>query len=165
MFLFAVFSLIAIVAAVGVIVSRRPIYSALFLLTNFASLAALYIMLQAQFLAAVQVIVYAGAIVTLILFVIMLLNLEEELRSGLTLLYSKVLGGILAVCFLFGIIYSVAATPLTGKMGEIAPGNVSNHVKTVGGTLFTRYLFPFEIVSVLLVVSIVGAVVLSKKKK
>ena len=74
MFLFIVFALIAIVAAVGVIVSRRPIYSALFLLLNFASLAALYILLQAQFLAAVQVIVYGGAIVVLFLFVVMLLG-------------------------------------------------------------------------------------------
>ena len=74
MFLFIVFSLIAIVAAVGVVMSRRPIYSALFLLTNFAALAALYVMLQAQFLAAVQVIVYAGAIVVLFLFVVMLLG-------------------------------------------------------------------------------------------
>ena len=74
MFLFIVFALIAIVAALGVILSRKPVYSALFLLMNFATLAALYIMLQAQFLAAVQVIVYAGAIVVLILFVVMLIG-------------------------------------------------------------------------------------------
>ena len=70
MFLFIIFALIAIVAALGVILSRKPVYSALFLLLNFASLAALYIMLQAQFLAAVQIIVYAGAIVVMFLFVV-----------------------------------------------------------------------------------------------
>ena len=74
MFLFIVFALIAIVAALGVILSRKPVYSALFLLLNFATLAALYIMLQAQFLAAVQIIVYAGAIVVLFLFVVMLIG-------------------------------------------------------------------------------------------
>ena len=81
MFLFIVFALIAIVAALGVILSHKPVYSALFLLMNFGTLAALYIMLQAQFLAAVQVIVYAGAIVVLILFVIMLIG-GGELGSG-----------------------------------------------------------------------------------
>ena len=81
MFLFIVFALIAIVAALGVILSHKPVYSALFLLMNFGTLAALYIMLQAQFLAAVQVIVYAGAIVVLILFVVMLIG-GGELGSG-----------------------------------------------------------------------------------
>ena len=81
MFLFIVFALIAIVAALGVILSHKPVYSALFLLMNFGTLAALYIMLQAQFLAAVQVIVYAGAIVVLILFVVMLIG-GGELRNG-----------------------------------------------------------------------------------
>ena len=81
MFLFIVFALIAIVAALGVILSRKPVYSALFLLLNFGTLAAMYIMLQAQFLAMVQVIVYAGAIVVLFLFVIMLIG-GGELASG-----------------------------------------------------------------------------------
>ena len=81
MFLFLIFGAIAIVAAVGVILSRKPVYSALFLLMNFATLAALYILLQAQFLAAVQVVVYAGAIVVLILFVVMLIG-GGELGRG-----------------------------------------------------------------------------------
>ena len=101
----------------------------------------------------------------LIVFVIMLLDLEEELRSGLKLFYSKVIGGLLAVLFLFGLIYSVAARSLEGKTGPYTPEKVSANVKAVGEVLFTQYLFPFEIVSILLVAAVIGAVVLSKKRK
>jgi NADH-quinone oxidoreductase subunit J len=94
----------------------------------------------------------------------MLLDLEEELRSGLKLLYSKAIGSVLAVLFLFGIIYSVAASSLTGKTGIYTPEKVSANVKAVGEVLFTQYLFPFEIASILIVAAIVGAVVLSKKR-
>jgi NADH-quinone oxidoreductase subunit J len=101
----------------------------------------------------------------LIVFVIMLLDLEEELRSTLKLFYSKVIGGILAVLFLFGIIYSVAAKSPTGMVGSYTPEKMNANVEDVGKILFTQYLFPFEIVSVLLVAAIVGAVILSKKRK
>jgi NADH-quinone oxidoreductase subunit J len=156
---------VSILASLLVITRKNPIHSAVFLVLTFVCVECFTCLLYSQFIAIVQVIVYAGAIVTLILFVIMLLDLEEELRSGLKLLYSKVLGSVLAVLFLFGIIYAVAAKPLTGKIGPYAPGKLSDNVKTVGEVLFTRYLFPFEIVSVLLIAAIVGAVVLSKKKK
>jgi NADH-quinone oxidoreductase subunit J len=156
---------VSIIASLLVITRKNPIHSAVFLVLTFLCVAVLYLLLYSQFIAIIQVIVYAGAIVTLILFVIMLLDLEEELRSGLKLLYSKVLGGALAVLFLFGIIYSVAAKPLTGKVGPYPPGKLSDNVRAVGEVLFTQYLFPFEIVSVLLVAAIVGAVVLSKKRK
>lgn len=156
---------VSIIASLLVITRKNPIHSAVFLVLTFLCVAVLYLLLYSQFIAIIQVIVYAGAIVTLILFVIMLLDLEEELRSGLRLLYSKVLGGALAVLFLFGIIYSVAAKPLTGKVGPYPPGKLTDNVRTVGEALFTQYLFPFEIVSVLLVAAIVGAVVLSKKRK
>jgi len=110
------------------------------------------------------VVVYAGAIVMLIVFVIMLLDLEEELRSGLKLFYSKVIGGALAVLFLFGLIYSVAAKYPAGQKGTYTPEKMSANVKAVGELLFTEYLFPFEIISVLLVTAIIGAVILSKKR-
>ena len=156
---------VSILASLLVITRKNPIHSAVFLVLTFLCVAVLYLLLYSQFIAIIQIIVYAGAIVTLILFVIMLLDIEEELRSGLKLFYSKVLGGVLAVLFLFGIIYSVAAAPLTGKMGSYPPGKLTQNVKTMGEVLFTRYLFPFEVVSVLLVAAIVGAVVLSKKRK
>jgi NADH-quinone oxidoreductase subunit J len=154
----------SIIASLLVITRKNPIHSALFLVLTFLCVAVLYLLLYSQFIAIVQVVVYAGAIVMLIVFVIMLLDLEEELRSGLKLLYSKVIGSVLAVLFLFGIIYSVAARSLTGKAGTYTPEKVSANVKAVGEVLFTQYLLPFEIVSVLLVAAIIGAVILSKKR-
>jgi len=155
---------VTVVASLLVITRKNPIHSALFLVLNFLCVAVLYLLLYSQFIAIVQVTVYAGAIMMLIVFVIMLLDLGEELRSGMKILYSKVIGGFLAVLFLFGIIYSVSARSLTGKMGAYPPEKLTQNVKTVGEILFTDYLFPFEIASILLVVAIVGAVVLSKKK-
>ena len=155
---------VSIIASLLVITRKNPIHSALFLVLTFLCVAVLYLLLYSQFIAVIQVVVYAGAIAMLIVFVIMLLDLEQELRSGLKLFYSKVIGGMLMVLFLFGIIYSVVAKSPTGKMGSYTPDQTSANVKAVGEMLFTQYLFPFEIVSVLLVAAIVGAVILSKKR-
>ncbi len=155
---------VSIVASLMVITRKNPIHSALFMIVTLLCVAVLYLLLYSQFIAIIQVVVYAGAVVMLIIFVIMLLDLEEELRSGLKLLYSKVIGSILAVLFLFGLIYALVAQPLTGKVGPYAPTTLSDNVKVVGQVLFTQYLFPFEIASVLLVAAIVGAVVLCKRR-
>jgi NADH-quinone oxidoreductase subunit J len=154
----------AILASLLVVTRKNPIHSALFLVLTFLSVAVLYLLLYSQFIAIIQVVVYAGAIVMLIVFVIMLLDLNQELRSGLRLFYSKVIGGVLMVLFLFGIVYAVVAKPPTGMMGSYTPDKASANVKVVGEMLLTRYLFPFEIVSVLLVAAVVGAVILSKKR-
>ena len=155
---------VTILTSLLVITRKNPIHSALFLVMTFLGVAVLYLLLQSPFIAIVQVIVYAGAIVMLIVFVLMLLDLEEELRSGLKLLYSKVIGGVLAVFFLLAIVYAVSATGPTGKMGSATPAQMSANVKSVGEMLLTRYLLPFEITTILLVAAIIGAVVLSKKK-
>jgi len=155
---------VTIITSLLVITRKNPIHSALFLVMTFLGVAVLYLLLQSPFIAIVQVIVYAGAIVMLIVFVLMLLDLEEELRSGLKLLYSKVIGGVLAVFFLLAIVYAVSATGPTGKMGSATPVQMSANVKSVGEMLLTRYLLPFEITTILLVAAIIGAVVLSKKK-
>ena len=155
---------VTILTSLLVITRKNPIHSALFLVMTFLGVAVLYLLLQSPFIAIVQVIVYAGAIVMLIVFVLMLLDLEEELRSGLKLLYSKVIGGVLAVFFLLAIVYAVSATGPTGKMGSATPAKMSANVKSVGEMLLTRYLLPFEIATILLVAAIIGAVVLSKKK-
>jgi NADH-quinone oxidoreductase subunit J len=155
---------ISVLASFMVITRKNPIHSALFLVLTFLCVAVLYLLLYSQFIAIIQVVVYAGAIVMLIVFVIMLLDLENELRSRLKIVYSKVIGGFLAVLFLFGILYSVVAKSPTGKIGSYPPDKVSANVKAVGEVLFTQYLFPFEIISVLLVAAIIGAVILSKKR-
>jgi len=155
---------VTIITSLLVITRKNPIHSALFLVMTFLGGPRIYKMLKSPFIAIVQVIVYAGAIVMLIVFVLMLLDLEEELRSGLKLLYSKVIGGVLAVFFLLAIVYAVSATGPTGKMGSATPAQMSANVKSVGEMLLTRYLLPFEITTILLVAAIIGAVVLSKKK-
>lgn len=155
---------ISVLASFLVVTRKNPIHSALFLVVTLVSVAVLYLLLYSQFIAIIQVVVYAGAIAMLIVFVIMLLDLENELRSRLKIVYSKVIGGFLAALFLLGILYSVVAKSPTGKVGSYAPDKVSANVKAVGEVLFTQYLFPFEIVSVLLVAAIIGAIILSKKR-
>ncbi len=155
---------ISLVASLLLVTRKNPIHSALFLVLNFLCVAVIYLLLYSQFIAIIQVVVYAGAIAMLIVFVIMLLDLESEVRSRLKIVYSKVIGGFLAVLFLFGILYSVVAKSPTGKMGSYVPEKVNANVKAVGEALFTQYLLPFEIISILIVVAIIGAVILSKKR-
>src|SRR3972149_6328888 len=146
----------SIIASLLVVTRKNPIHSALFLVLTFLCVSVLYLLLYQQFMFIIQIFVYAGAIVMLIVFVLMLLQLEEGLLSGVKLFYSKVIGGMLAVLFLFGIIYSVVAKSPTGKVGSYTPDKVSGNVKAVGEMLLTQYLFPFEIVSVLLAAAIIG---------
>jgi NADH-quinone oxidoreductase subunit J len=168
MFLFIVFALIAIVAAVGVIISRRPIYSALFLLLNFASLAALYVMLQAQFLAAVQVIVYGGAIVVLFLFVVMLLgggelnDIRETNRPFFQRFgWQRFVAVGLGVLMVAGLGYGLVTGQLSAVQGDPAAFGQGS-VQAIGSVLYTDYLLPFELASVLLLVGMIGAVVLAR---
>ncbi len=169
MFLFIIFGAIAIAGAFGVILSRRPVYSALFLLLNFASLAGLYILLQAQFLAMVQVIVYAGAIVVLFLFVIMLIGSTDikdlprrqafwNLRTD----WPRVAGIALALLLVAGLAYGLVSGQLLAASGD-ATAFGQGSVQAVGAALYTTYLFPFELTSVLLLVGMIGAVVLARK--
>src|SRR4030066_1876078 len=122
---------ISLIASFLLVTRKNPLHSALYLVLNLLCVAVIYLLLYSQFIAIIQVLVYAGAIVMLIVFVIMLLDLEQELRSGLKLLYSKVIGGVLAVLFLFGILYAVIATPLTGKTGLYTPDNLTNNVRVI----------------------------------
>lgn len=154
----------SMISSVLMITRKNPIHSALFLVLNLICVAVLYILLYSQFIAIIQVIVYAGAIVMLIIFVIMLLDLEEELRSRLKIYYSKAIGVVLAFLFLIGLVYCVVSKSISGEIGSYSPDKLSANVKIFGELLFTKYLFPFEIVSILLVVAIIGAVILSKRR-
>jgi NADH-quinone oxidoreductase subunit J len=166
--LFIIFSLIAVVAAIGVVISRKPVYSALFLLLNFATLAAMYIMLQAQFLAAVQVIVYAGAIVVLFLFVVMLIGGGEltDIRNPNVPLANRLtpprITGIVLSVLLFGALaYGLITGALNPYQGD-AVAYAQGSVQSIGSVLYTDYLLPFELMSVLLLVGMIGAVVLAR---
>ena len=140
--------------------SRNPVTSAMFLVLTIISMAGLFVLLHAFFLAAVQVLVYAGAVMVLFLFVIMLLDLGEEERRRL----NKVALGVggLAVLALVGILARalITAAPLASAAGQRAEGAT----KPLGRLLFTDYLLPFEVLSVLLLVAMVGVILLSKKE-
>ncbi len=159
--LFILFAGLAIGCAISMVAQRNPLYGAISLIGVFVSLACLYVTLAAPFIAAVQVIVYAGAIMVLVVFVIMLLNVEQEERGPLRL-RSLVPIAVMLAAVLFAeavfIIYFVQASPATPTR------NISDVglTKSIGGGLFTTYLLPFEITSILLLMAIVGAITLAR---
>jgi NADH-quinone oxidoreductase subunit J len=160
--LFILFAGMAIGCAISVVAQRNPLYSAISLIGVFISLACLYVTLAAPFIAAVQVIVYAGAIMVLVVFVIMLLNVEEEERQPLRLRSLVPIGiGLAAVLFAETafIIFFVQTSPATPVGGVSDVGLTSS----IGGGLFTTYLLPFEITSILLLMAIVGAMTLARR--
>lgn len=139
--------------------SRSPVTSAMFLVLSMMSLAGLFVLLNAFFLAAVQVIVYAGAVIVLFLFVIMLLNLDEESRRRIKLLSLGV--SLLAVGALASLI--VEGVRRSGLVAGDSIPTLEGSTSTLGEVLFTQYLLPFEVVSVLLLVAMIGVILLSKK--
>ncbi len=160
-FLFAIFALIAVGCGVSVVLQRHPISSALSLIGVMGSLAVLYLLLGAEFIAAVQVIVYAGAIMVLFVFVIMLLNAGAEERTrrsrlarslGVPLLFS--FSGLLA----WLVHRQFAASP------DVEVGGFVGSTEALGHALFRQYVLPFEVTSVLILVAILGAVVLGRQE-
>lgn len=155
----------AVTTAVLMVLQRSPLVSAIYLIANFFALAALYLMLRAQLLAVLQIVVYTGAIMVLVVFVIMLLNLGDEARVHPRISVRTWITVVLAAGFLSEIVYvfSLAGTPAEGT--TISGGaDALGTVESMGGALFGKFLFPFEVTSLLLLVAILGAVVLAKKK-
>jgi NADH-quinone oxidoreductase subunit J len=152
---------LTILFAAVMVVHRHPVKSVLALVVSFFGLAVCYVMLSAPFIAAIQVIVYAGAILVLFLFVLMLLNVGEETREREPWPFQRVLSGVGLVVFagiLLGLLRahgSAIATPRAALTGEIAP---------LARLLFSRYLLPFEALSVLLLAALVGAFVLAQRE-
>jgi NADH-quinone oxidoreductase subunit J len=172
--LFILFAGMAIGCAISMVAQRNPLYGAISLIGVFISLACLYVTLAAPFIAAVQVIVYAGAIMVLVVFVIMLLNVEEEERQPMRLRsLVPIAVGLAAVLFAEAafIIFFVNAspgTPLRGIDLNSATGAVCcfsdvGLTASIGAGLFTSYLLPFEITSILLLMAIVGAITLARR--
>jgi NADH-quinone oxidoreductase subunit J len=158
---------VTIAGAVGVVAAPNPIYSVLSLIASFLGLAGLYLSLNAEFIAAVQVIIYAGAIMVLFLFVIMLLNLGREERVPLRMPVQKLFGTIAGVAIFATLLKVIQSGPvLTGAKGIYPVERVSQlgNAEVVGKLLFTEYLLPFQAMGVLLFVGIVGAVVLARRR-
>ncbi len=157
--LFLVFALLAVGGAVSLIAQRHPIHSALSLIVVMVALAALYLLLGAEFVAAVQVIVYAGAIMVLFVFVIMLLNAGAEERTSLSRM-ARYAGVPLAVLFTLGLAWRVAQA----TAGDVARPVDPNTTRNLSMMLFREFVLPFELTSVLILIAILGAVVLAKRE-
>lgn len=157
--LFFVFAALALGCGIMLLLSRNPVNSAMFLVLTIASLAGLFVLLHAFFLAAIQILVYAGAVMVLFLFVIMLLDLKAEERRRIRVF--GLAAGAISVGAILAIFFSaLRAAPIAASSSE--PSAVGSTIE-LGRLLFTQYLLPFEIVSVLLLVAMVGVVLLSKK--
>ena len=165
------FATVAVVSALLMVLMKNPVVSAVYLVVTFFSVAAFFVMLNAQLLAALQVVVYAGAIMVLFLFVIMLLNLNRTSFTSYKLFFTK----LIALAIL-GVTLLVAATTMWSQPEELGTAATLTdgsymlspeekaHVETIGEVLFTRYIYPFEIMAIMLLAGIIGAVLLTKKR-
>jgi NADH-quinone oxidoreductase subunit J len=163
---FLILSLIAIATALGLLLSRNAIYSALFLVLNFTTVAVFYLVLGAPFVAMVQITVYAGAIMVLFLFVIMLLG-AESLPSAEVLPWQRPLAILLAVLLAgeAAFLLITRAQPAGNVTPPEAAVNTVSNLRQLGQALFSQYLLPFEVTSVLLLVAMVGVIVLTQREK
>jgi len=163
---FLLLALFAIVGGLVTVTHRHPIYCALGLILCFLSISGFYVMLGAPFLAAVQIIIYAGSIMTLFIFVIMLMDLTKEDLKLPPSKFSTVVASFLGFVLLLEMIFIVSGGFLTGNTGSWTPEKIEaiGHTRVLGQVLLTEYLYPFEIISFVLVVALVGAIILGKKK-
>ena len=166
---FYIFAAITIVASLGVVGQRNPMYSVMLLITSFGALAGLYILLDAPFTAVTQIIIYAGAIMVLFLFVVMLLNVprEEPAPAGLAATLGPTgmkVAVVLSVVLGIEIVWALSRVGLGWFAQDAAAASVSS-VARIGATLFTRHAFAFEATSILILVAMVGAVVIARKER
>jgi NADH-quinone oxidoreductase subunit J len=164
--LFYAFAVLAVAASAMVVGLRSPVHSVMLLILSFAALAGLYILLDAPFVAVIQIIIYAGAILVLFLFVVMLLNLPRELAEvpRRHVLGPRRFGVALAAVFAAELVWAVwHAATAREAVGAAASAQAVESVRTIGQVLYTDYAFPFEVTSLLIIVAMVGAVVLAKR--
>ncbi len=160
--LFLGFGALAVLSALMVVLHKNPVTSALFLVLAFCSLAGTYLLLHAEFLGLVQILVYAGAIMVLFLFVIMYLNLKHDVETGVQIAVRRGIGWLLGALLLLtaGLLAQRGWAP--GPVAADLPVQASGNAQAIGQVLYSRYLFPFEITSILLLVAMVGAIVIGK---
>jgi NADH-quinone oxidoreductase subunit J len=166
MTLFYALAAITVVASLLVITQHNPIYSVLLLIASFGALSGLYVLLDAPFVAVIQIIVYAGAIMVLFLFVVMLLNApkedaEEARLHGIAAPGVRNMGVVLAVALVAELWWALSKNG--GESGPFPGGSVTS-VAAIGRVLFQEYAFPFEVTSILILVAMVGAVVLARRE-
>jgi NADH-quinone oxidoreductase subunit J len=159
--LFAGFAAVLLASALMVVLHRNPVTSALFLVVAFCSLAGIYIVMRAEFIGMVQVIVYAGAIMVLFVFVIMYLNLGRDPERGATILLRRMIGWFVGAMIVLQGVLLFAGRWALGPVQEPPDPRLGN-TQALGQALYSRFLYPFEITSLVLLVAMVGAIVISK---
>jgi len=159
--LFALLTVTALFGALMVIVSRNPVYSVLWLILTFFAISGHYILLNAQFLAVVNIIVYAGAIMVLFLFVIMLMNLSKETQPARNR-WIKLAGVVSGGCLMLVLVAALRDVDIKDNLAMVGEGDIGL-IKNLGKELFTTYVVPFEISSILFLSAMVGAVVIGRK--
>lgn len=163
--LFFVFASIAAITSVLVITRSNPVIAALFLIVNFASLSGLFLLLNAQFIAVVEVIVYAGAIMVLFLFVIMLIKPEHELKFLAKNKKVKIASMALAAIILIQLVYIIVfSQPSQSMNADLNASIQAGTIESIGTMIFTKYIIPFEAAGFLLLAATIGALILAKKK-
>jgi NADH-quinone oxidoreductase subunit J len=160
---FAFFAIFTVVTAVGVVAAKNPVYAAMNLVGAFFFLAGIYVILTAHLIAFMQVLVYAGAVMVLFLFVIMLLSIGDE-HLGREPRRAMQLVGVMGAVALFAVIASAVGRIANVQMPALQNAQTFGTVRAVGQKLFTEFLLPFEVTSLLLLVAIVGAVVVAKER-
>jgi NADH-quinone oxidoreductase subunit J len=164
--LFVFLAILSTFSALNVLWQRSPLYGAFSLVGLFACLAAIYISLQAQFIGAIQVIVYAGAIMVLFVFVIMLLNIREEKLRPNEYTYLYIFGPLLGLGLFAEVMWCLTKLPeVSEKALQANDKSIVGDSKSIGMGLFSQYLLPFEVASILILMAIVGAVVLARKEE
>jgi len=160
--LFFGFAALLVVCSLLVVLHKNPITSALFLVLAFSALAGIYLLLHAEFLGMVQIVVYAGAIMVLFLFVIMYMNLQHDVETGVQTAVRRGIGWLAGAALLL-----VGATLLRrgwflGPANDQVPAMEHGNVAAIGKVLYSRYLFPFELTSILLLVAMIGVIVIAR---
>jgi NADH-quinone oxidoreductase subunit J len=166
---FYVFAALAVIASLLVVGQRNPMYSVMLLIVSFGALSGLYVLLDAPFTAVTQIIIYAGAIMVLFLFVVMLLNVprEEPLPMALTNIVGPTgmrIGAVLSALLALEIVWALSRVGISTFFDDAAKVEAVSSVANIGQLLFTRHAFAFEVTSVLILVAMVGAVVLARKE-
>lgn len=155
---------LAILSALGMVTMKNPVHSAIFLVICFVQVAGVFAMLGAEYLAVIQIIVYTGAILVLLLFVIMLVDIDDLPEFHTAEPLTRVVGGLLGLMLLIEVAIAIGTRTITGAQGTMTPeieAAVGGNTQALGRVLYTQYLLPFEVISMVLTVGVLGAIVLA----
>ncbi len=165
---FLLVAALAILSALGMVAMRNPVHSAILLVITFVQIAGVFVMLGAEYLAVVQIIVYTGAILVLLLFVIMLVDVDDLPEFHTAEPLTRVVGALLGLMLLIEVAIAIGTRTITGAQGTATPeieAALGGNTQALGRVLYTQYLLPFEVISMVLTVGVLGAIVLAMPER